>query len=135
MERDLLAPAGNAAKFDVVGKTYTGTILNKEQRQQRDYATGEPKTWGDGSPQMEVILTIVTTTDELPVNIYCRGNMLRAVKEAIAAAGERTAEIGGTLTIKYVGDGEPAKPGFSPPKLYKAAYKAPVNTPDDDDLF
>lgn len=130
-ERDLLAPTGNAAKFETIGTIHRGTVISREQRQQRDYATGNPKLWDDGTPMMEVVIGLQPADGEL-VTLYVRGAMLRAVREAVAKSGARTVEIGGTLAVKYYADGEASKAGFTAPKLYQAQYVQPAAGGGDD---
>jgi len=44
-----------SAKFPTVGTTVTGTIVREpELQQQTDFDTGEPLTWPDGRPRMQV---------------------------------------------------------------------------------
>lgn len=133
MTHDLLAPSGNAAKFETIGTTHKGTVISRETRQQKDYATGTPKTWDDGQPMMEVVIGLQPADSEL-VTLYVRGKMLGAVKEAVAKSTtglpieRRTVEIGGQLAVKYYADGEPSKAGFTAPKLYQAQYAPPAAT-------
>jgi hypothetical protein len=119
-----------SAKFDAIGTTVGGPITHIGQaRQQTDFRTGKPLTWDDGSPRMQLPVTVQTDlrdpsnpTDDGKRTFYIKGEMKKAVQAALAAAGAKMAE-GGTLTISYVGD-EPTK-GF-PKKLYSATYVAPT---------
>jgi hypothetical protein len=126
MSKDLLAPSGRAAKFETIGTVHKGTVISRETRQQKDYATGTPKTWDDGSPMLEVVIDLDVAGEIEPTTLYVRGAMLRAIREAVQKSGAHTVEIGGTLAVQYQSDGEPSKPGFTAPKLYVAQYKPPA---------
>ena len=116
-------------KFVDAGDTVTGKVTGAEKRASVDFATGVPKTWDNGDPMYEVVITLDTgqpdQNDETERRIFARGNMLKAIREALKAAGAQL-EQDGTLTVRYVGDGESTKRGFSPPKLFKAKYVPPT---------
>jgi hypothetical protein len=57
-------------------------------------------------------------------NLWARGNMVKAIREAAQAIGASTM-VGTKLTVKYTGDGEKKK-GFNAPKLYKAKVEPAV---------
>lgn len=140
---DLLMGGGGApaAKFPTVGTTWKGTITDKTMSQQTDMVTGKPKTYDDGNPMMQVVLTIQTDQRDATIEgddgtrrLFIKGAMLAAVKKAIKDADAPTAEVGGTIAIKYTHDGE-GKPGLNPPKQYIAQYAAPVAAVSNDDLL
>lgn len=122
-----------SAKFDQIGTTLTGTIATPpEVQQQRDFTTGELLTWDDGSPRQQI--RVVLETDERdPADpyddgqraLYIKSGLMKAVRTAIRASGSKGLEVGGKLTVKYVGDGEPPKRGMNPPKQYQVVYEAP----------
>lgn len=130
----LLGGGATSAKFPTVGSSVTGRIVREpEVQQQRDFQTGELKTWNDGKPMQQ--LQVVLATDERDPEVadddgeravYVKGNLLKAVREAIRKAGAKGLDVGGTLTVTYSGDGEVTKRGFNPPKLYTASYVPPV---------
>ena len=118
-------------KFLVHGDTIAGKVTGAEKRASTDYATGALKTWDNGDQMWEVVITLETgqpdDNDETERRIFARGNMLKAIREALKTAGAQL-ERDGTLTVRYVGDGESTKRGFSPPKLFKAKYVPPTAT-------
>ena len=130
----LLSTGIRSASFQNVGDFVVGFIARQpEVQQQRDFETGEPKVWSDGNPMMQ--LRVVLTTDERDPEdpedsgeraVYIRGNMQRAVAQAVRAASAPGLEVGGKLLIKYVADGKAARRGFNPPKVYEAKYRAPA---------
>ncbi len=133
----LMGGGTRSAKFEAVGDAVRGEILNVETKQQTDL-DGNPKTWDNGDPRWQVAVT--RQTDERDATdpdddgkraVYLKGSnkyasTSKAVADAVRSAGATKLEQGGTLALQYVGDGEATKRGFSPPKLYQAAYKAPV---------
>jgi hypothetical protein len=120
-----------SAKFETPGTVVSGKIVRTpEVQQQRDFDTGKPKFWDDGTPQKQIVVQLQTPVRDRQIPdddgvrvIYIRGNMLTAIRQAVRAAGAQL-EAGGTLAITYTGDGEPSKRGFNPPKLYSATYTA-----------
>lgn len=131
-----------SAKFPAVGTTVTGRITEKPTvQQQKDYTTEQPKFWDDGTPMMQLVVTVATnerdpeiTDDDGVRRIYVKGNLKTAVASAVRAAGARGLEVGGILAVTYTGDGEKKNPKFNAPKLFSAVYtsaaNAELNTPD-----
>jgi hypothetical protein len=129
----LLSAGIRSASFQNVGDSIVGFIVRQpEVQQQRDFATGEPKFWSDGNPMMQLRIVLMTEVrdpddpeDSGERAVYIRGNMQRAVAQAVRQAGARGLEVGGKLLIKYSGDGTASQRGFNPPKLYEARYRPP----------
>lgn len=64
------------------------------------------------------------------------GAMASALRSALTEASASGLQEGGTLAIQYERDGEKKKASWNAPKLYKAAYKAPVaSVPVGDSLI
>lgn len=133
-----------SAKFPTVGTTIKGVVLGKEMQQQRDIATGEPKTWADGNPQMQAVITLQTDERDASIEdddgqrrVFAKGNMVAAIRDAVKDAGKKQLDIGDELAVKYVGDGEAKTRGFSPPKLFKAKVTpgTPPKTANPDEFF
>ncbi len=143
----LMGSGAKSFTFSKVGDTARGEIVSLDLQQQRDFATNEPKTWPDGNPMMQMKVVIhadiyETTDDDDDGNraIYIKGDMQRAVREAVQAAGAKGLEPGGTLAVKYDSDGTPAKKGWNPPKQFKAQYELPPvvaeeSAPADEEPF
>lgn len=135
--------AGNSFSFDYIGAQVTGTVLDLVEQQQTDMQTGEPKTFSNGQPMMMYRVDLQTQErdpnnpmDDGRRSIYLKGSrapetqsslaaVLAAVKQATGTANIAT---GGTLTVQYVGDGQPKQRGFSAPKLYAASYQPPTHS-------
>lgn len=132
VEGFLSAGGAPAAKFPTPGTTYKGIIESAIVSQQTDL-DGNPKTWKDGNPSMQLVVTIATDERDPAIDdddgmrrLFVKGQMLAAVKEALKKAGCKSIDAGGTLAVQYKEDGPVTKAGFNAPKLYVAQYKAPV---------
>lgn len=135
----LLGAAGAPAKFPEVGTVVKGKVLHHEKRQSKDM-DGNLKTWDDGNPVWEVVVTLQTEDRDPSIDdddgvrrVFVRGQMLKAVRDALTKAQWRESLEGGTLGVKYVGDGEAARKGFSPPKIYRAVFEPPAPADDFDE--
>jgi hypothetical protein len=129
----LLGGTVPSAKFEARGDTITGVISEApELRQQTDFDTQQPKFWDDGKPMMQLVVTLSTDQrdpgnpdDDGTRRVYVKGKLQQAVAGAIRKAGAKGLEVGGTLTVSYVGDDEPKRRGMSGAKLYTADYVSP----------
>jgi hypothetical protein len=110
-----------ALKFENVNDTHTGTVIEVKKLEDRDPA-GTVKTWDNGDVRYVFVFTI-NTADGIS-NLWARGGMVKAIREAAQAIGATTM-VGTKLTVKYTGDGEKKK-GFNAPKLYKAKVEPAV---------
>lgn len=126
-------------KFDAVGATVKGIVVDRASAQQRDIKTGTPKTYDDGNPRMQLVITVQTELrdpeiedDDGQRRIFAKGAMLVAIRDAVKKAGLKTLSIGDELAVRYTGDGVAKTRGFNPPKEYVAQVKAGV--PLDDPL-
>lgn len=137
-EQFLLGAGGKSAKFDAVGVQVSGTIAQPPQvRQQTHMETGAPLTWDNGDPRMQLVVQLQTTEradadDDGIRNLYVKGSkdpssksLHAAVAGAVAGSGAKGLEVGGTLSVTYVGDGVSKTRGFNPPKQYEATYVPP----------
>lgn len=130
---DFLTRSGApSVKFPNVGDKVKGTILGAEKSQQTDIH-GAPKTYDDGNPMMQVVITLQTDERDPSVDgdtgerrLFAKGQMLTAIREALRNAGASGLEVGATLAVQYEKDGERKAAGFNPPKLYRAQYQAPA---------
>lgn len=121
------------SKDDPIGYTVIGTVCDPapEVRQQTDLQTGDPLTWNDGSPKMQLVVTIQTTLradgdDDGKRRLFIKGKSLTdSVREAVRKAGAPGLELGGTLTVQLTGTEPSQTRGFNDRKLYAAAYARP----------
>lgn len=140
--------SSTSIKFPEVGATARGRILSWEQTQQTDYQTGKPKTFDDGNPMMQLVITLDVDGEEqklyaprkgvnkpgtrTPWSVDEPAPLYIALKNAVQKSGSKM-QPGGTLAVRYECDGEAASSAFNPPKLYKAKYEAPDAFGDDFD--
>ena len=126
----LMGGGAPSAKFGEIGATVTGTILDKEMRDQTDFTTGKVLTWDDGNVKRQLVVTLQTEQGDGPDDdgarrIYIKGQMQAAIREAVLKAGAQDINPGGTLTVQYYADGE-KKGRLNPAKLYRAKYAEPT---------
>jgi hypothetical protein len=89
---DILMGGGvTSAAFPEIGTTVSGRICwGPEARQQTDMDTGEPKTFPNGDPMMQIIVHLETAERD-PANpdddgtraLYIKFNLLNAVRAAV----------------------------------------------------
>lgn len=127
---DALSAGVPGAKFEAVGTVVKGVIVSAEMAQQRDLATGKPKFWEDGNPCTQILITLATEDRSADIDdddghrrLYVKrpSAMLKAIAGAMGKL-KLSQAIGGTLAVKYTGDGEAAQRGFNKPKLYAAKF-------------
>ena len=111
-----------ALKFENVDQTHSGTVIEVKKLEDRDPA-GTVKTWDNGDVRYVFVFTL-NTADGIG-NLWARGNLVKAIREAAQAIGATTM-IGTKLTVKYTGDGEKKSKAFNAPKLYKAKVEPAV---------
>lgn len=134
----LFGGGGKAAEFKQVGDMIVGTITNVEMAQQTALEDNKPLFWDDGSPRMQLVITLQTDqrdpddeTDEGLRRLYAKGGKFevadgkgQGLKEAIAdaykKAGLKSIEVGHKLTVGYTGNGKTKTRGHNAPKLYSA---------------
>lgn len=131
----LTGGGAKSAKFENVGDAVLGTIVAAKTAQQTDLS-GVPKTWDNGDPMMQLVITLQTETredgdDDGKRNLYVKGSKkdphtsAGALIVALRAAGASTIEVGGRLGVQFTGLGTPSKAGLSAPKQYSMRYVAP----------
>ena len=111
-----------ALKFENVDQTHSGTVIEVKKLEDRD-PSGAVKTWDNGDVRYVFVFTL-NTADGIG-NLWARGNLVKAIREAAQAIGATTM-IGTKLTVKYTGDGEKKSKAFNAPKLYKAKVEPAV---------
>lgn len=136
---ELMGANSPTASFLEIGATHEGTVISYTKSQQRDLATGKPKFWDNGDPMEQWIFTLQTEENnpELPDDdgkrrVFATGSnlerkqMLAVIRQAIRKSGHKGDIIGGTLAVKFVGEGDQPRPGFAKPKLYSAKFEPPL---------
>lgn len=127
-----------------IGWSVTGEIMPTEKGEPSDYVQrrdddGDLEWWDEEKtqPKMQVIVHLKTGvikpehedhTGVWRLFVASKG-MKDAVRDAVKAAGVRKLEVGGKLTVEYIGEGQKAataKKTHNPPKLFKAVYTPPA---------
>jgi hypothetical protein len=151
VEDFLQGGSGKAAKFEQMGDSVTGRITDLKLSQQTSMEDNTPLTWDDGSPRMQLVVTLQTDQregeeDDGLRRVYAKGGSFevaegsgKSLKEAIAEACKR-AEVrsldeGGTLTVGFTGLAKKKNRGYQAAKLYKAKYEPPKASVPASDLF
>lgn len=125
-------PKSAFTKFDRPGTTKGGVILEWDYSQQRDMKTNEPKFWNDGNKMMQLIITVqgveidpAIENDDGKRRLFAKGEMTKAIRAALKNESADFIAKGGTLWVRYEGDGPSAGPGLDGAKLYAASYVLP----------
>jgi hypothetical protein len=121
---------GRTVKFPEVGASVTGTIIAVHPPEQQTTPQGDPVTWKNGEPKMQIRIEVQTDERNPEIEyddgsrvLYVKGKMQGAVGDALRKAGAQTPEVGGKITVTF--SGEEPNPGLSPTKLYTASYEKP----------
>jgi len=122
MESTAGGPKLPALKFATIGDTHKGVVTEVTKLQDKDPA-GNLKTYDNGDPRWVFVFTLDTATGA--ANLWVRGQMIKAIREAAEKAGVQTL-VGSTLSVRYTGDGEKKSAAFNAPKQYQAKVEAPV---------
>lgn len=128
---EFIAGGASAFSFDTIGDTCKGKVVRAVTQQQTDFNTKELKFFKDGSPMMQIVVTVQQDDGEEAALFFKGGNFepnegtgkasLPALRDAL---GDRQLEVGGTLAMQYSGLGKPTK--GNPPKLYVCQYQPPT---------
>lgn len=139
---DFLAGGAGAptVTFENKGDKIVGRILKHELVQQKDFATGNLLYWEDGQPRMQAVVTLqaedfvpLDDDDEGERRLFVKGQMQKAVRDAIGKTGHKGSLIGGRLGVIWAGEGDPPRPGLNRPKLYTAKFEPPASIPERDE--
>jgi hypothetical protein len=137
----LLSAGAPGLKFPTIGTVHRGKIVSYEKTQQTDI-DGELKFFKSGDPMFQIVFTLDTDDRDPDIEddngvrrLFAKGQMLGAIKGAIAAAKWKSSLVGGTLAIKFEAEGEASQRGYSKPKVYKVKFTPPdpmdVKTEDE----
>lgn len=117
---------------DSPGTVAKGIVRNKQVRQARDI-NGTPKTFDDGSPMNDVVITIQTDDrdpsiedDDGTRRLIAGYEMQRAIGQAMRDAGVKSLDEGGMLAVQHTHNEPPTKNGFSPRKKFRAQFQPPA---------
>ena len=147
----LFGGGGKAAAFNNIGDKVKGVISDVQIVQQTDMDTNQPLTWADGSPRMQLVVTLDTDeraddNDDGKRRVFAKGgnyevaegagtSMKNAIADAVKKAGAKSLDQGGTLVVAHTGMAKKTNRGFNAAKLYRAQYEAPTKSVSGADLF
>lgn len=119
------------SKTDEIGTTVAGLVVAQELKPVLDPKTKKQKTDRNGDPVLQMEVVILTAWKENPDDdgqrmLYVRGNLRKAIKTAIGAAGDDDLRNGARLTVTYTGQGKAFSDKYPAPKLYRAKYEPPT---------
>jgi hypothetical protein len=107
---DALASGGTYLKWEHPGTTYTGIISDVTMRQSRKYESTELDAWDDGTPKLQVVLTLATDyrdsgedddgTRMISINLW--SGQKKALVAACKAAGVFEPTVGQRFTATHV---------------------------------
>lgn len=133
-EQFLMGGGGAPSAFttdDPLGTTVGGPIVEPPTLiEQTDFDSGEVLTWDDGRPRMQLVVTVQTDRydpsrdgDDGRRRFYVKGgNLQQVIRDAVRKTGAPGLEVGGTLLVTRVGQGEPKRKGGAKPWLHTATY-------------
>lgn len=123
----MVAP-GYFDKESPIGDSISGPITAIAFRPKRE--KGAIVRWQDGSPQLNLILTIQTElhqdeADDGQRSIYVKwwGEQKKGIAKAVNSAKLAAPKVGDTLSVTYASDGpQPTDKQLSPEKFFEYSY-------------
>lgn len=148
----LMAEGGKSFPFENLDDVVIGTVVSANVAQQTDVDTGVKLEWSDGTPRMQLVITLQTDlrnddNDDGIRMVYAKGgkhdiekgegqSMKDAIAKAVRDGGGKGLNPGDRLAVAYTGIGVRKNRAFNPPKLYTASWtKAPEPGISSRDLF
>lgn len=120
----------DAQKGYVKGTFRGGQVLSKTISDQTEMGNGKVRTWGDGSPRKQMVLLLQTSERADPQDngqrqLFIKGDLPRACREAFQAQGASDIEIGSWVYAAWVDDKAAKTAGHNPSKVYQVVYARP----------
>lgn len=111
------------------GATVTGTITGAIERQCLDFDSKKPEFWDDGSPKMQIVISVQTqervdAEDDGVRSVYVKGwgaqkiALANAIRDAGFTLASEALAPGNVFTAQFTGYGENKRGGF-PPKEFR----------------
>lgn len=126
------APSISFADPAMKGVWVSGTVLDWPKASQQTAPNGDLKTFDNGDPMMQAIIELNVQPpngdDDGNRRLFAKGDMLRAIREAVLAAGGKGVEPRSQLAVRWSDDKPSKTKGNNPQKLYEGAYKLPPST-------
>ena len=145
-EFDDLIAGGDSIPSAILGEdkpVVKGFIVAKAVNNARVFNSNEVKTWKDGSPIKQLVITLATEErdpripdDDGRRKIYAEqdrrpGAKFAAIQQSVKDAGAPKMELGGVLAVAFIGR-DPESPAAEKRKMYRAQYQAPAEAAADD---
>jgi hypothetical protein len=138
----LMQTGGKSFPFEKLSDVVIGEVISAQVAQQTDLDTQEKLSWPDGSPRMQLVITLQTSLkssddDDGVRTIYAKGgkydvaegsglSMKEAIAKAVRDGGGTGLNPGDQLAVAFTGQGVKKNRGFNAPKLYEASWKRSV---------
>lgn len=124
------APKVPSWKFTNPGDRILGEVIFREVRQQIDYLTKEPKVWKSGDPMYQLVVHVQTKMFDPSIEndqgvraVYIKGRQMETViRDAVRAAGAPGIQVGGQLSLTYIGPDMTSEAPIKP-HAFQAAYR------------
>lgn len=113
---------------DGVGTRRGGRITERpELRQQTDFKTGELLTWDDGSPRMQLVVTVQTNLRTLAEDdgrrrFYVKSDLQKKTRDKLREINAPGLEVGGDYYVTRIGQDAPRKKGEQGAWLHEVEY-------------
>lgn len=129
----LSGPRQPIAKFDNVGDSVTGTLVDAEVAPVTS-PTGEAQLDKNGNPRQQIIYTLQTDERDAEIDddngqrrVFAKWAIQKAISTCLTDAGLSKVGLqeGGKLTITHTGTTKASQRGYSDIKLYEASYTPP----------
>lgn len=134
-------------KINQPGGKLVGDLIEARLVNERDYDTGKPILWDDGTPRKQLVLDVridwdacieVTTgkdgVKEETGSYYCRYTAQLALKDACQAASVKMSQVG-RFALARTADGTPRNPRHAPPQQFVAKVTGRTADTAVDDLL
>ena len=124
------APVVPGAKFEEIGTSITGTVVDATISAQTDI-DGNVRVFDSGEIRQQLVITLQTNEhddedDDGLRKIFVKSFMVKPFRNEMKRNKVPSVRPGGELTVTYVADGEVTKKGYSAPKLFEVAYEPPA---------
>lgn len=125
---------GKAASFTQKGVVFKGVLMEHPVEKQQTTPSGELKWFDDEKKQPRMQLVFKFQTDERDPDdpedkgirsLWTKIEQIRAIREALKAAGSKRPEIGGTLELAWTSETPPKTRGHNPTKHFTARWTPP----------
>lgn len=129
----LSGPKQPIAKFDAVGDSVSGVLLDAEVAPVTS-PTGEVQVDKNGNPRQQIIYTLQTEERDAEIDeddgkrrVFAKWAIQKAISTCLADMGlaRQGLQEGGTLTITHSATQKASQRGYNDIKLFEASYVAP----------